>query len=107
MGSRHLPLPPLWRLEELLALSDDYPSGLQHRLPRGKRKAGVQAGRLNKTNGFYLVSVDNTRYLAHRIVYYMRNRSSVDNLDIVHEKTNENKDNRLTLLAVPIKKRFS
>lgn len=107
MGSRHMPLPPLWRLEELLALSDQYPSGLEHKTPRGKRRRGDQAGRLNRTNSFYLVSVDNQRYLAHRIVYLMRHKTPIEGYDIVHADTNKTKDNRLELIAVPVSNRFS
>jgi hypothetical protein len=100
-------MPPLWRLEELLALSDDYPSGLQYVVGRGKRKPGDQAGAFNKTTGYYLVSVEGTRYLAHRIVYVLRHKSPIEGLDIVHERTNTDKDNRLNLLAIPVKNRFS
>jgi hypothetical protein len=102
-----MPLPPLWRLEELLALSDQYPSGLEHKTARGKRQRGAQAGRLNRSNSFYLVSVDNQRYLAHRIVYLMRHKNPIEGYDIVHEDTNKTKDNRLPLIAVPVNNRFS
>lgn len=107
MGSRHTPLPPLWRLEELFALSDEYPSGLEHKIARGKRQEGEQAGRLNRSNSFYLVSVDNQRYLAHRIVYLMRHKTPIEGYDIVHAATNKEKDNRLELTAVPVSNRFS
>lgn len=107
MGSRHTPLPPLWRLEELLALSDQYPSGLEHKTARGQRRRGDQAGRLNKSNSFYLVSVDNQRYLAHRIVYLMRHKKPIEGYDIVHTNDNKTKDNRLELIAVPVANRFS
>lgn len=107
MGSRHTPLPPLWRLEELLALSDQYPSGLAHKTARGQRRKGDQAGRLNRSNSFYLVSVDNQRYLAHRIVYLMRHKKPIEGYDIVHADTNKTKDNRLELIAVPVSNRFS
>jgi hypothetical protein len=107
MGSRHTPLPPLWRLEELFSLSDQYPSGLVHNTARGKRRRGDQAGRLNRSNSFYLVSVDNQRYLAHRIVYLMRHKTPIEGYDIVHRDTNKTKDNRMELIAVPVSNRFS
>lgn len=97
-------LPPLWRLEELFRLSDQYHSGLEWRIKKAGYVPGDEAGRLNKKTGFYMVSVDNKVYLAHRIVYYMRMQEDIETFVIRHEPLNKEKDNRLPLVRVPNKK---
>lgn len=97
-------LPPLWRLEELFRLSDQYQSGLEWRIAKAGYAPGDEAGRLNKKTGFYMVSVDNKVYLAHRIVYYMRTQEDIESFVIRHDSSNSNKDNRLPLVRVPNKK---
>lgn len=97
-------LPPLWRLEELFRLSDQYQSGLEWRIAKAGYAPGDEAGRLNKKTGFYMVSVDNKVYLAHRIVYYMRTQEDIEAFVIRHDPSNTTKDNRLSLVRVPNKK---
>jgi hypothetical protein len=97
-------LPPLWRLEELFKLSDQYQSGLEWRITKAGYKPGDAAGRLNKKTGFHMVSVDNRVYLAHRIVYYMRAQEEIETFVVRHELSNSTKDNRLPLVRVPNKK---
>lgn len=97
MSRNHKEMPPLWRVQELLELSDSYPSGLQWRVKKACNEAGSQAGRLNKTTGYYMVCIDNVVYLAHRVVYYLRTGIDPINKDIIHDYSNKEKDNRKNL----------
>lgn len=97
-------LPPLWRLEELFRLSNKYPSGLEWRIAKAGYQPGDEAGRPNKKTGFYMISVDNKIYLAHRIVHYMRTRVEIDLFIIRHDPSNSTKDNRKPLVCVSNKK---
>jgi hypothetical protein len=99
MSRQYKVMPPLWRLEELLVLTDRYPSGLEWRVKKACNAAGTQAGRRNRVTGFYMIYIDNVVYLAHRIVYYLRTGEDPKLMDIVHENENSDKDNRKTLIA--------
>lgn len=99
MSRNHKEMPPLWRVQELLELSDQYPSGLQWRVKKACNPAGSQAGRLNKTTGYYMVCLDNVVYLAHRVVYYLRTGQDPINLDVKHKGDNHEKDNRQELVT--------
>lgn len=92
-------MPPLWRIEELFQLSDEYPSGLCWSCNKAGYKKGEQAGRLDKKTGFYVLWIDAERFLAHRIVYYLRTGVSPDNHSVEHLYSNRDKDNRLELRA--------
>ena len=65
-------------------------------------KKGDVAGKLNKTNKYYFISIDNESYMAHRIVYYLRTGKSPDYHSVQHTFSNRNKDNRLELRATYI-----
>lgn len=97
MSRNHKEMPPFWRVQELLQLSDKYPSGLEWRIKKACNPAGSQAGRLNKVSGYYMVCIDNVVYLAHRVVYYLRTGTDPINMDVVHEYSNKDKDNRKEL----------
>ena len=99
MSRNHKEMPPLWRVQELLQLSDQYPSGLEWRVKKACNPAGSQAGRLNKVSGYYMVCIDNVVYLAHRVVYYLRTGADPIKTDVVHEYSNKEKDNRKKLVA--------
>lgn len=99
MGRHYMPLPSLWRLHELFALSDQYPSGLEWRVAKAGHNVGDQAGRLNKKTGFYVVSVDNATFLAHRIVQYMRTEKNLSKATVAHGPNNKEKDNRKELIT--------
>jgi hypothetical protein len=92
-------MPPLWRLQELFELSDQYPSGLKWRIKKACNPAGSQAGRLNKKTGYHMLCIDNVVYMAHRVVYYLRTDQDPQDLDVVHEAVNTEKDNRKPLLV--------
>ena len=85
-------MPPLWRIEELLELTDEHPSGLRW-IEKDKFVT-----RYNKVTGYYMVSIDNEVFLAHRIVYYLRTGECPDNHAVIHDCFNIEKDNRLDLL---------
>lgn len=104
MARANMVLPPLWRLKELFRLSDRYHSGLEWRIAKAGYQPGDEAGRLNKKTGFYMVSVDNKVYLAHRIVHYMRTKEIIDSFIIRHSPLNGTKDNREPLICVANKK---
>lgn len=99
MGRHRMPLPPLWRLNELFCLSERYPSGLEWKVAKAGYRPGDQAGRLHKPTGFYKVSVDNAFYLAHRIVQYMRTEKDLTHCTVSHAPDNVEKDNRKELIA--------
>ena len=85
-------MPPLWRIEELLELTDEHPSGLKW-IEKDKFVT-----RIDRPTGYYKVSIDNELFLAHRIVYYLRTGECPDNHAVVHDPFNTEKDNRLGLL---------
>lgn len=90
-------LPPLEDLQKLLRLSDAYPSGLEWAVTDRWRTAGEQAGTLSAPNPYYVVRLLGTKYVAHRIVYYMRTgRDTVR--EIHHLKDNPERDNRRELI---------
>lgn len=87
-------LPPFWRIDELLSLTNEHPSGLRW------RETGEFVTRLHKQSGFYLVHIDNEEFLAHRIVYYLRTGDSPDSHAVKHHHYNLDKDNRKELEAL-------
>jgi hypothetical protein len=94
------PMPPLWRIKEMFAITDQYPSGLMWAADIKGYSAGDPAGRLHPRSGFYKVFIDGTEYLAHRIVYYMRTGRSPDNHAVEHLPSNRTKDNRRELKVI-------
>ena len=99
MSRNYKEMPPLWRVQQLLKLSDAYPSGLEWVVDKACNKAGSQAGRQNKSNGYYVVSIDNEVYLAHRLVHYLRTERDPLDCDILHCAGNGTKDNRQEFVA--------
>jgi hypothetical protein len=97
MARTYQQLPPLWYLEEQLELSDQYPSGLAWKQEGPYHKAGEMAGRARKHGRHYYVGLLNERYLAHRIVYFMRTGEDPGNADVVHGSDNSERDNRMDL----------
>jgi hypothetical protein len=93
MPHNYKQLPPLWRIEEVLSLTDEHPSGLVW------LETGKFVTRLHKQSGFYLVHVDNEEFLAHRIVYYLRTGNCPDSHGVKHHHYNKEKDNRKELEA--------
>jgi hypothetical protein len=106
MSRNYKEMPELWRIKELFVLSDKYPSGLEWNINKASYKKGDAAGKLNKTNQYYFVSIDNESYMVHRIVYYLRTEKSPDNHSVQHTFSNKSKDNRLELRATYVP-RFS
>ena len=97
MPHNYKKMPPLWYLEELFELSDDYDSGLSWATKQSRYKKGDAVGTKNKSNGYYFVSIDNSSYMVHRIVYYLRTKECPDSVCIKHNFSNKKKDNRLEL----------
>jgi hypothetical protein len=98
MGRNYKPMPPLWRIQELVELTDDHPSGLYY--PRKKKFVTHK----HKHSGHYLVSLDADVYLAHRVVYYLRTGQSPDLRSITHHPYNKDKDNRQELCSTAPKR---
>tara|TARA_R100000781_G_scaffold76428_2_gene47484 strand:+ start:88 stop:432 length:345 start_codon:yes stop_codon:yes gene_type:complete len=96
MSRNYKPLPPIWRLNELFMLSNCCPNGLVWRVNKAKNKPGDPVGKLNKSTGYYMVSVDNEVYMVHRIVYYLRMGIAPDAHSVQH--LGETKDNRTPLI---------
>jgi len=102
MPRAYQPMPQLQWLEERLQLSDKYPSGLEWCSEGRYHKPGDMAGAARKDGRYYYVflSVEgvNTRYTAHRIVYYLRTGEDPGNADVMHSKDNVTRDNRQGLV---------
>jgi hypothetical protein len=89
---------PLWYIQERLALSDQYPSGLVWTMSFQRHKAGDMAGKLDAVNNVYKVWLCGTVYVAHRIVYYLRTGEDPGTADVLHGEGNSDKDNRKELI---------
>jgi hypothetical protein len=94
---KYNPLPPLERLNELLEVveipEDKYGewSGLVRKVSRGGQRAGSEAGCLVRTArgvSRWKVMVDNQRYYASRLIYFMINGVDPDKLDVDHKDRN-------------------
>ena len=96
MPHNYKKMPPLWYLEELFELSNDYDSGLSWATKQSRYKKGDAVGTKNKSNGYYFVSIDNSSYMVHRIVYYLRMGIAPDAHSVQH--LGETKDNRTPLI---------
>jgi hypothetical protein len=88
---------PLWYLEGKVALSDQYPSGLQWVEANGWHKAGEMAGKLVPNTGYYAVYLSGAQYMAHRLVYFLRTGVDPGRADVMHTADNLDKDNRKEL----------
>lgn len=105
MSRIYKPLPQY--ISTILALSDETPSGLKWLQTTRGRSAGDPVTRKDKCDGFYRVSVENTVYLAHRVVYYLRTGLDPGTGDVIHGPDNPDKDNRKSLLLLaPHKKQI-
>lgn len=93
MPHNYKALPPLWALQEKLELTDEHPSALRI------RETGKFVERQDAVSGFYLVSIDNQVYMAHRVVYYLRTGQCPDRHGVKHAHPNVDNDNRKELLA--------
>lgn len=89
---------PLWCVEEKLALSDRYPSGLEWAETNGWHRAGDMAGKYNQHTGYYSIYINGVHYVAHRLVYYLRTREDPGDHDVRHKRDNVDKDNRKELV---------
>ena len=90
-------LPPLEDLQKIVRLSDAYPSGLEWAVTDRWRDEGKQAGTLSSPNPYYVVRLFGTKYVAHRIVYYMRTGRDATK-EIRHLADNPARDNRGKLI---------
>jgi len=97
MARTYHEMPPLWWLEEELELSDQHPSGLVWKTASRHHEPGDQAGILRSDGRFYTLSLLGTKYPAHRVVYYLRTGVNPENKDVLHDKDNVARDNRLKL----------
>jgi len=100
MSRLYKPIPQY--ISTILALSDETPSGLKWLQTTKGKSAGAPVTRKDKCDGFYRVSVENTVYLAHRVVYYLRTGVDPGIGDVIHGLDNPEGDNRKSLvLLVP------
>jgi len=90
-------LPPLEDLRKIVRLSDSYPSGLEWAVSDRWREEGSQAGVLSTPNPYYVVRLLGGKYVAHRIVYYMRTGRDTPK-EILHLASNLDRDNRKELV---------
>lgn len=98
MEQTYRELLPLWHLQEKIALSDRYPSGLEWVESNGWHQAGEMAGKYNKHTGYYAVHLGGAPYVAHRLVYYLRTGEDPGSADVRHTQDNREKDNRKELV---------
>lgn len=90
-------LPPLEELQKIVRLSDAYPSGLEWALTDRWREEGGQAGTLSRPNPYYVVRLLGTKYVAHRVVHYLRTGRDTTK-EILHLSDNPERDNRRKLV---------
>jgi hypothetical protein len=95
MARTYLEMLPLWYVQEQLALSDQYVTGLAWKTAARGHQSGDMAGRQH--GKYCYVSLCGNRYQAHRIVYYLRTGDDPGNADVVHDPSNATYDNREAL----------
>jgi hypothetical protein len=83
------PLAPLEVLTERLSLSDESPSGLVWAEETGWHKPGDMAGRLDTSGLYYVLSLDNEKYHAHRLAYYLRTGVDPGSSDVLKKENGE------------------
>lgn len=98
MARKYHEMPPLWWIQEQLALSDAHPCGLVWKTEDRYHCQGEAAGSLRNDGRFYTVSLLGIRYPAHRVVYYLRTGDDPGDADVLHTKENVARDNRLELV---------
>jgi len=89
---------PLWYMKEKVKLTDRYPSGLEWVEQKYYHKIGDMAGRWTNPGDYYVVRMNDLRFHAHRLVYYLRTEIDPGNADVVHLPDNKTKDNRQELI---------
>ena len=90
-------LPPYSWLEENLELTDQHPSALLWKTSGRNHEPGDVAGVLRSDGRFYTISLMGVKYPAHRVVYYLRTGEDPGDADVLHDKHNRERDNRLEL----------
>ena len=83
------PMVPLGVLKQRLGLSDDSPSGLVWVEETGWHKPGEVAGRLDTSGQYYVLSLDNEKYHAHRLAYYLRTGEDPGSSDVLKNADGE------------------
>ncbi len=95
----HRPLPPLARLQELLAY-DPEEGVLRWKVNRaGVKPAGAVAGG-HAGRGYLQIQIDGVRYKTHRIAYYMGTGIDPGNHQIDHHPDTTRTNNRLANLRL-------
>jgi hypothetical protein len=89
----HRPLPPLARLQELLAY-DPEEGVLRWRVGNHGRTVGAEAGWLG-ADGYRRVNLDTVTYQAHRLAYYMGTGTDPGTYQIDHHPDPTRTNNRL------------
>ena len=97
MARTYHEMPPLWWTQEHLELTSDHPCGLKWKTANRHHDAGEPAGILRTDGRFYTLSMLGSRYPAHRVVYYLRTGVDPGDADVLHDKDNTARDNRLNL----------
>jgi hypothetical protein len=97
MARSYHEMPPLWWVQENLELTSDHPCGLKWKTSDRYHNAGDLAGILRNDGRFYTLSLLGIKYPAHRVVYYLRTGTDPGNADVLHNKDNIARDNRLEL----------
>jgi hypothetical protein len=89
---------PIWYMKEKVKLTDRYSSGLEWVEQKYYHKIGDMAGRWTKPGDYYVVRMNDLRFHAHRLVYYLRTEIDPGNADVLHLPDNKTKDNRQELI---------
>ena len=76
------------KIRECVAYSPLSPTGLVWIKSSGRVKAGDHAGSYNGARGYYYVTINKKKYLAHRVVWVLMHGALGSSVDVDHKDGN-------------------
>lgn len=73
------------KIRECVAYSPSSPTGLVWIKSSGRVKAGDHAGSYNSARGYYYVTINKKKYLAHRVIWVLMHGSLGSSVDVDHK----------------------
>ena len=80
------------KIRECVAYSPLSPTGLVWIKSSGRVKAGDHAGSYNGARGYYYVTINKKKYLAHRVVWVLMHGALGSSVDVDHKDGNTTKN---------------